>query len=165
MLVGSQKSAKSPRQQYTFRHLAHSTLWQVFHHNRHSGLFGPGELTSSPLRPDSRRVCAAGPRPTSRREGAFGGLPAELLGEGLRGKVPKTSAAAPSRGRARPCVVFLVDQSREAPYAPPPNHPPNSALSRFFCTFPIAFLGNSFTTTAALGCLKRASFVCRVLST
>jgi hypothetical protein len=54
------------------------------------------------LGPESRRACAAGPRPTSPREGALQRLPAELRWEGLRDKAPRTSVSAPSRGRARP---------------------------------------------------------------
>ena len=56
------------------------------------------------LRPESRRACAAGPRPTSPREGAIAVSPAERRREMLRHKVPKTNAGAPTRGRARPYV-------------------------------------------------------------
>jgi hypothetical protein len=57
------------------------------------------------LGPESRRVCAAGPRPTSPREGALQRLPAEPLWEGLNHKPPRTSLGAPTRGRARPSAV------------------------------------------------------------
>ena len=77
-----------------------------------------------PLPPGIKAHSAAGPRPTSRREGAFAMLPAELLREGLRGKVPRTGGGAPSRCRARPCVgvgglrlLFLV-----LPPTPTPPH-------------------------------------------
>ena len=57
---------------------------------------------------------AAGPRPTSPREGAIAVSPAELRRVGFCHKAPKTQAAAPSRGRARPYdvppLVNLVTQ-------------------------------------------------------
>ena len=55
------------------------------------------------LRPEPKRVCAAGPRPTSPRESAIAVAPAELRWEGLRHKEPGTGVGAPSRGRVRRC--------------------------------------------------------------
>ena len=58
----------------------------------------------APPSPGLKAQRAAGPRPTSPREGAFDATPAEPLLEYLHHKVPKTNTVAPTRGRARPCV-------------------------------------------------------------
>ena len=65
---------------------------------------GAGMAFFSFLFSPESRAKPAGPRPTSPREGAFAVLPAEHEQEWLRHKVPKTQAAAPTRGRARPYV-------------------------------------------------------------
>ena len=76
----------------------------------------PGErCVCLPFRPEPRRACAAGPRPTSPGEGALAVSPAELRRECLRHKVPNTIAAAPSQGRARPCVVIVTNSPHPLP--------------------------------------------------
>jgi hypothetical protein len=50
----------------------------------------------------------AGPRPPSPREGALRRWSVELRWEGLGHKVLRSSVGAPARGRARPCVEWVV---------------------------------------------------------
>ena len=61
-------------------------------------------INHPPPSPGIKAQRAAGPRLTSRREGAFAGSPAEPPPEYLRHKAPRTNADAPTRGQVRPCI-------------------------------------------------------------